>query len=157
MALFPQGREAPALNCEVVRVQVQDVSRRASAARRGSVWLLPVPGSDEQPRRIKGHELNRLIDGDILDAYGTDLFGEEVTRSEHSKEKLQKLARLNRKRLNTPLSSTEQRELEQLRATMPSSPSNTATDVNNSPEPLQGEERMRRKSRATRASRPRIK
>ena len=108
------------------------------AARRGSVWLLPVPGSDEQPRRIKGHELNRLIDGDILDAYGTDLFGEEVTRSEHSKEKLQKLARLNRKRLNTPLSSTEQRELEQLRATMPSSPSNTATDVNNSPEPLQG-------------------
>ena len=23
------------------------------AARRGSVWLLPVPGSDEQPRRIK--------------------------------------------------------------------------------------------------------
>ena len=108
------------------------------AARRGSVWLLPVPGSEEKPRRIKGHELNRLIDGNILDAYGTDLFGEEVTRSEHSKEKLEKLARLNRKRLSTALSPTEQRDLELLRATMPSSPSNTATDGNDTPKPLQG-------------------
>ena len=96
------------------------------AARRGSVWLLPVPGSDEQPRRIKGHELNRLIDGNILDAYGTDLFGEEVTRSEHSKEQLERLARLNRKRLKAPLPPDEQSDLERLRASMPSSPSNTA-------------------------------
>ena len=100
------------------------------AARRGSVWLLPVPGSGEQPRRIRGHELNRLIDGNILDAYGTDLFGEEITRSEHSKEKLENLARLNRKRLSTTLSPTEQRNLEQLRASMPSSASNTADDRN---------------------------
>ena len=97
-----------------------------------------MPGSEEKPRRIKGHELNRLIDGNILDAYGTDLFGEEVTRSEHSKEKLEKLARLNRKRLSTALSPTEQRDLELLRATMPSSPSNTATDGNDTPKPLQG-------------------
>ena len=96
------------------------------AARRGSVWLLPVPGSDEQPRRVKGHELNRLIDGNILDAYGTDLFGEEVTRSEHSKEQLERLARLNRKRLKAPLPPDEQSDLERLRASMPSSPSNTA-------------------------------
>ena len=108
------------------------------AARRGSVWLLPIPGSGERPRRIRGHELNRLIDGNILDAYGTDLFGEEVTRSEHSKEKLEKLARLNRKRLSTPLSPTEQRDLEQLRAAMPSSPSKTATEENDTPKPLQG-------------------
>ena len=100
------------------------------AARRGSVWLLPVPGSDEQPRRIKGHELNRLIDGNILDAYGTDLFGEEVTRSEHSKEQLERLARLNRKRLKAPLPPDEQSDLERLRASMPSSPSNTADGRN---------------------------
>lgn len=31
------------------------------AARRGSVWLLPVPGSDEHARRVEGHELDRLI------------------------------------------------------------------------------------------------
>ena len=100
------------------------------AARRGSVWLLPVPGSDDQPRRIKGHELNRLIDGNILDAYGTDLFGEEVTRSEYSKEQLERLARLNRNRLKAPLSPDEQSDLEHLRASMPSRSSNTAAGPN---------------------------
>ena len=67
------------------------------AARRGSVWLLPAPGSGEEGRRVTGTELERLIDGNILDAYGTELFGEEVTRSEQSKMKLERLARLNRK------------------------------------------------------------
>ena len=107
------------------------------AARHGSVWLLPVPGSDEEPRRIVGYELNRLIDGNILDAYGTELFGEEVTRSEESKKKLEQLARLNRKRLSTPLSPEDQRDLEQLRATMPSSPSVTAASRNTWPERLE--------------------
>lgn len=96
------------------------------AARRGSVWLLPVPGSGEEARRIVGTELDRLIDGNILDAYGTELFGEEITRSEQSKEKLERLARLNRKRLRTHLSGEEQQELELLRASMPSSPNATA-------------------------------
>ena len=97
------------------------------AARRGSIWLLPIPGSEERPRRILGHDLDRLVDGNILDAYGTDLFGEDVTRSTHSKERLERLALLNRKRLKTPLSPNDQRDLEQLRATMPSSASRTAT------------------------------
>ena len=38
MALFPQGREAPALNCEVVRVQVQDVEVHAPR-QWGACWL----------------------------------------------------------------------------------------------------------------------
>ena len=38
MALFPQGREAPALNCEVVRVQVQDVEVHAPR-QWGGCWL----------------------------------------------------------------------------------------------------------------------
>ena len=96
------------------------------AARRGSVWVLPVPGSGGEARRVVGTELDRLIDGNILDAYGTELFGEEVTRSEISKVKLERLARLNRKRLQTHLSGKEQEELEHLRASMPSSPNATA-------------------------------
>ena len=95
------------------------------AARRGSVWLLPAPGSGEEGRRVTGTELERLIDGNILDAYGTELFGEEVTRSEQSKMKLERLARLNRKRLRSSLSRKEQQELEHLRAAMPSSPNAT--------------------------------
>ena len=98
------------------------------SARRGSVWLLPAPGSGEEPRRIVGHDLDRLIDGNLLDAYGTELFGEDVTRSEQSKVKLLRLAKLNRKRLSTPLSETEQRDLDELRATMSSTPNRTASD-----------------------------
>lgn len=98
------------------------------SARRGSVWLLPAPGSQEEPSRVLGHELNRLIDGNLLDAYGTDLFGEDVTRSEQSKAKLLRLAQLNRKRLSTPLSGTEQQELDELRTTMSSTPNHTAPD-----------------------------
>ena len=107
------------------------------AARRGSVWLLPVPGSGDQPRHIVRHDLNRLIDGNILDAYGTELFGEEVTRSEQSKKKLEQLARLNRKRLSTPLAPDEQRDLDELRASMPSSPSITAAGRSIVPGPLE--------------------
>ena len=94
------------------------------AARHGTIWLLPPPGSEGPLRRVIGPDLNRLIDGNILDAYGTELFGEEVTRSEQSKAKLMQLAQLNRKRLRRALSSSEQRELEQLREAMPSSPNN---------------------------------
>lgn len=96
------------------------------AARRGSVWLLPEPGSEQEARQVVGSDLDRLTDGNILDAYGTNLFGEEVTRSEQSKEKLERIARLNRKRLRKTLSDEEQRELEDLRATMPTSPNTTA-------------------------------
>ena len=96
------------------------------AARRGSIWLLPAPDSDEKPRRVTGSELDRLTDGNILDAYGTELFGANVTRSKRSKRNLERLAWLNRKRLTARLSKTEQRELEKLRAALPSSPNRTA-------------------------------
>ena len=96
------------------------------AARRGSIWILPAPGSEEAPRRVVGAELDRLIDGNILDSYGTELFGEDIARSPQSKNKLERLARLNRRRLQAPLTSSEQAELERLRATMGSSPNRTA-------------------------------
>ena len=96
------------------------------SARQGSVWLLPAPGSSDFPRRITGTELDRLIDGDILDAYGTEIFGKDITRSEGSKAKLEELAQLNRKRLKEPLTSREQRRLDRLRATMSSNPGSTA-------------------------------
>ena len=96
------------------------------AARRGSVWLLPTPGTGDDPRRIEGTELARLLDGNILEAYGTDLFGEDVTRSPESEKKLARLAVLNRKRLLGSLPPDEQSELEQLRAAMPTAANHTA-------------------------------
>lgn len=96
------------------------------AARLGSVWLLPTPGTGDDPRRIEGTELARLLDGNILEAYGTDLFGEDVTRSPESEKKLARLAVLNRKRLLGSLPPDEQSELEQLRAAMPTAANHTA-------------------------------
>ena len=98
------------------------------AAARGSVWLLPDPGSDDEPRRVTGVELDRLIHGSILDAYGTELFGEHGIRSERSEKMLDRLAKLNRKRLKTALSLDERRELDRLRATLPSTPNRTAAE-----------------------------
>lgn len=97
------------------------------AAASGSVWLLPPPDSGDQPRRILGDDLNRLIYGNVLDAFGTEIFGRDVTRSQQSRVRLERLAWLNRRRLNSTLSSEEQHELHQLQATMASSPSATAS------------------------------
>ena len=97
------------------------------AAARGSVWLLPAPDSGEGPRRIAGSEFDRLVDGDVLDAYGTGLFGSDVTRSERSKRKLERLALLNRKRLKKPLSDDERCERDRLRAVLSSNPGVTAS------------------------------
>lgn len=89
------------------------------AAEEGSVWRLPTPGDDSTAGRVTGVELQRLIYGNVLDAYGTELFGADVTRSDSSQEKLEQLARLNRKSLRAELSAEEKQEQEELRATLP--------------------------------------
>ena len=89
------------------------------AAEFGTVWRLPTPGSDEVVRRVKGTELQRLVFGNVLEAFDTEVFGQDVTRSASSQQKLQRLAELNVKALRTKLNAKERRELEQLRATLP--------------------------------------
>lgn len=49
-------------------------------ASRGSVWLLPTPGSGDLARRIDGNDLDRLLYGNLLEAYDTDLFGRPTCR-----------------------------------------------------------------------------
>lgn len=89
------------------------------AAEVGTVWRLPKPGSDETSRRITNTELDRLLHGNVLDAYGTELFGENVARSEKSQELLTRLAALNLKEMNAGLTVKEKREQKQLRAMLP--------------------------------------
>lgn len=91
------------------------------AAEVGTVWRLPRPGVDEEARQVTGVELDRLIFGNVLDAYGTGLFGEGVSRSENSKRRLQRLAELNLKELRKGLSAAERKELAALRASQPTS------------------------------------
>jgi hypothetical protein len=91
------------------------------AADVGTVWRLPRPGTDEKGRMLDGVELDRLLYGNVLDAYSTEAFGEDITRSEESKKKLQLLAELNYKELHGQLTSSERKEQEDLRAVLPTS------------------------------------
>ncbi|RWP75836.1 AAA family ATPase [Mesorhizobium sp.] len=99
------------------------------AAAKGSVWRLPTPGTTEEAGRVTGDDLNKLIYGSILDAFGTQFFGIGVTRSDASKEKLLELARLNRKSLSEQLDTSDQNKLEELRATLPSVAAKVADEM----------------------------
>ncbi|HYO70192.1 MAG TPA: AAA family ATPase [Archangium sp.] len=83
-----------------------------------TVFRLPRPGTEEQGRILEGIELERLKYGNVLDAYGTGVFG-RITRSEEGKRLLEQLAELNRKELEQGLSEQEEQEQERLRAIFP--------------------------------------
>lgn len=89
------------------------------AANVGSVWRLPKPGSEEKAGMVTGVELDRLLYGNVLDAYSTDLFGSGATRSEEARQRLERMAELNMTELQRDLNASERTELEGLRATMP--------------------------------------
>lgn len=86
------------------------------AAEYGTVFLLPRPGTEEEGRMLTGVELDRLRYGNVLDAYGTGVFGYGVTRSDSGREKLERLAHLNLKELDAGLSAAEEEEQGNLRA-----------------------------------------
>ncbi|MEK6283381.1 MAG: AAA family ATPase [Acidobacteriota bacterium] len=98
------------------------------AADVGTVWRLPQPGTNETGCMLAGVELDRLLYGNVLDAYSTEVFGEDINRSEESKKKLHELAELNYKELHGKLTSSERREQEELRATLPTSAHSLSQD-----------------------------
>jgi energy-coupling factor transporter ATP-binding protein EcfA2 len=65
------------------------------ACENGSIWRLYPPGSDKNAEEVIGIEREKLIYGNILDAYGTEIFGASAVRSDKSNEKLHRLGRLN--------------------------------------------------------------
>jgi hypothetical protein len=69
---------------------------------------------------VTGSDLDRLLYGNVLDAYGTELFGRGVTRSEASRLQLERLAELNARAIFDRLSEAEQAEQRQLREAQPS-------------------------------------
>lgn len=85
------------------------------ASTTGSIWRLTAPGSVPDGGRVSKPEFQRLVFGDILDAFGTELFGEEVTRAPIAKEMLSELAKLNRKSTVEELSPDEKRRMSHLR------------------------------------------
>jgi hypothetical protein len=92
------------------------------AAEGGSVFRLPQPGADPAEDRgemVTGLALKRLLYGNVLDAYGTGVFGEGVTRSDSGQEKLERLAELNTRELVTSLSDEEKQTQAELREILP--------------------------------------
>lgn len=90
------------------------------AATRGTIWKIEAAaGGGSEIRRLQGSELERLLYGDILEAYSTEAFGATVTRSESGRERLQRLAELNRKELTGGLNAKERSEQDRLRASLP--------------------------------------
>ena len=90
------------------------------AAINGSVWQLPNPGDDRAPAQITGTALDRLLYGDILDAYGTGAFGADVTRDDAGFKKLSRLAELNVRFYRSEASEAEVKERSELIKIFPS-------------------------------------
>jgi len=86
---------------------------------KGSIWKLPALGAEDNFRRVDELELEKLIFGDVLDAYSTELFGVNVIRSSEGEQKLVRLAELNLKALEGPLNAAEESERNHLRAAFP--------------------------------------
>ncbi|NPC71393.1 AAA family ATPase [Corallococcus exiguus] len=99
------------------------------AATVGSVFRLPPPGSDEEASMVTGVALDRLLYGNVLDAYSTGAFGDVDLRSDEGMEKLERLAILNQKELAQGLSPEEQAEQQQLRAQLPTASSALPSDT----------------------------
>ena len=92
------------------------------SADHGSIFVLPQICSDDRGYMLKGEELQRILYGNVLDAYGTDAFGEKAasTRSEFSKAMSRKLSQLNAKEISTGLTEAEKTEQAKIKATLPS-------------------------------------
>ena len=90
------------------------------SAAKGSIWRLPTPGTGEEAHRIEGQDRDRLVNGSILDAFDTEYFGENVTRSDASHSMMKELAKLNMKRRRGLLSADEDQRRRKLQSALPS-------------------------------------
>jgi hypothetical protein len=89
------------------------------AAVNGSIWRLPDPGSNDSVEQVTGANLQQLLYGDILDAFGTGIFGATTDRDDNGKQKLQRLAELNVKFYRDEANDDELQEREKLLSLFP--------------------------------------
>jgi energy-coupling factor transporter ATP-binding protein EcfA2 len=91
------------------------------AAEVGTVFQLPRPGTSEEGRMVTGVELDRLLYGDLVEAYETEAMG-GIGRSDRAKELLGRFAELNRREIDKGLSEEERKEQRRLRGIFSESP-----------------------------------
>ncbi len=89
------------------------------AAEHGTIWKLATPGTNEISHEVTGTAKDRLVYGNVLDAYGTEVFGANVTQSATGLKKKQRMADLAKKSFKGVITDEERGELERLRSEMP--------------------------------------
>jgi predicted ATPase len=87
----------------------------------GSIWRLPSPGTSQSAFKVEGSERARLVYGDLLDAYSTEYFGANITRSQASQVYLEELAKLNLKNARGRTNEAENKRIRELRSMLPTS------------------------------------
>lgn len=86
------------------------------ACDKGSIWRLATPGSNIKSGEITGTNKKRLISGNVLDAYSTEAFGENVSIPKESDIKLMRLTELNKKSIEGETTEAEEIELAELKS-----------------------------------------
>ncbi|MTI12226.1 AAA family ATPase [Sansalvadorimonas verongulae] len=78
------------------------------SATSGSVWQLPDAAQDNRGKRLTGIPLNRLLYGNLLEAFSSGAFGSEIERSDKATQLLEELAELNFLSLDSKLTTEQQ-------------------------------------------------
>lgn len=89
------------------------------ASRIGSIWRLAVPDSGRESSQVTGDQLNQLIHGNVLDAYETQVFGENIERDQEDQTELEEYSYLSQMEVYNPtsLSTIQRNKLELLKKT----------------------------------------
>jgi predicted ATP-binding protein involved in virulence len=85
------------------------------AAEHGTIWKLSSSDDGNIINPITGTDKDRLVFGNVLDAFETDAFGEDVSRSDVSQKKLEQLAQLNMLQTLGKLDKSKEQELQDLK------------------------------------------
>lgn len=90
------------------------------ACEKGTIWRLAAPGTNQESKEITGVDRDKLIYGNVLDAYGTKAFGKDVSISEDANDKLNRLGELNIKSImGEPMTPEEEAEYYELKSIFP--------------------------------------
>lgn len=88
---------------------------RAVTQNTGSIWRLPTPGQGQKAEEVTGSDRQRLRLGNVLDAYGTGLFGgHEVEQAVEATSLLAERASLSAKEAVGKLTAEERKRLREL-------------------------------------------
>lgn len=87
---------------------------------KGTIWRLAAAESGYESGEITGIAKDRLVYGNILDAYGTEVFGKQILRSKSGIQKMNLLAILDEKSMQGIITPDEELIYEELLLTLKS-------------------------------------